>query len=371
MQLSPGPLNPNHNYARISVAPDGSAVVGFGGGGTGAKWVSRRGPAPSAFDAPTPVNVTDLNVEPPEVAIGADDVAYAIVRSGANVFASDLDVYRSAAQGEPFVSTRVAKQAAAGDAFEYGVGTDGRGDAVALYKGALGTDNQKTLEAVPYDSVAPTLSLTAPSPLFAGVPGTFVATAFDYWGPLTTTIAYDDGASGASHAFSTLGAHTATATTTDAAGLTATATATATVTNPPPGTGTGGGTGATGGSTSAGKSDRVAPKLRLKLKDKQRVLGGLKVTLAADEAATAKLSVKVAVRCKRTKRARSFSLRSATVKLAAGTARTVTLKASKTGKRRLRAAQACGGQSSKATVKVSLTDVAGNVARSTKTVGVR
>ncbi len=129
----------------------------------------------------------------------------------------------------------------------------------------------------------------------------------------------------------------------------------------------GGGAGATPGST----KDVLAPKLSLGLKRGQRLLAGLTLTLHSDEAATARLSLKVAVRCHGAKRAKTLSLRSATVKLAAGETRTVALNASKTGKRRLRAAQSCGGPKSTATVKVVITDVAGNVARVSKRVSVR
>ena len=369
--LSPDATNPNTNYVDLAVAPDGSAVVGFGGGGGSApKWITRRGPLPSTFDTPTRVNATDQNVEPPEVAMGADGVAYAIVRSGPNVFASNIDVYRSAGPGLPFAGERVGKEVAAGDGGEFGIGSDGAGNAAALYKGKVDNDTQRSLIVVPYDGVAPTVKLTAPALMLPGIPGDFVATPFDYWGPVTTTIAYDDGGTGASHAFATLGAHTATATVTDAAGLTGTATASTTVTNVPVGPGGGAGT-AGGGATPGSKNDRLAPKLNLGLKGRQRALSGLKLTLVSDEAATAKLSLKVAVRCHGAKRAKTLALSTATVKLLAGTTRTMTLKASKTGKRRLRAARTCEGSKSTATVKVVITDVAGNVARVSKRVSVR
>jgi hypothetical protein len=232
--LSPGAGNPNHNYAFLALAPDGAAVIGFGGGGAGAKYVTRRGPMPSTFDTPQQIDMAFPNAEPPEVAIGADDVAYAVLRSGSNVFSSDIDGWRSPAAGQPFARTRVATAAASGDAFEYGVGSDGAGNAVILYKGSVGSDNQRTLMFAPYDSVPPTVSLAAPASLVTGQAGDFTATGFDYWGPVSTTITYDDGGSGTPHAFATAGTHTSTATATDAAGLTATTTATTTVTLAPP-----------------------------------------------------------------------------------------------------------------------------------------
>ena len=301
--------------------------------------------------------------------MGADGVAYAIVRSGPNVFASNLDVYRSAAAGAPFVGERVAKEAAAGDAFEYGIGSEGAGNAVALYKGKVDTDTQRSLIAVPYDSAPPTVTLTAPALMLPGIPGDFVATPFDYWGPVTTAIAYDDGGTGASHAFATLGTHTATVTATDASGQTATDSATTTVTNAP--VGPRGGAGGGGGATPGSAKDRLAPRLRVGLKSGQNVLSGLKLTLRSDEAATAKLSLKVAVSCSGAARVRSISLVSRTVRLAAGTTKTVTLRASRSGNRRLKAARSCSGQTSKATLKVSISDAAGNVARLTKRVSVR
>jgi hypothetical protein len=224
---------------------------------------------------------------------------------------------------------------------------------------------------VPYDGAGPTVSLTAPASLVLGVPGDFAVKAVDYWGPLTTTIAYDDGGSGASHAFSTLGAHTATATVTDAAGFTATAKASTTVVKAPATGGTGGKGDGGSGPGSGSASDKRAPKLRLGLKSRQRLLNGLKVTLRSDEAATARLALTVSVRCGAgTAKVRSVSLVSRTVKLAAGTEKSLTLKASKKGKRRLKAAQSCGG-TQKATLKVSLTDAAGNVARLSRSVSVR
>jgi len=137
------------------------------------------------------------------------------------------------------------------------------------------------------------------------------------------------------------------------------------------GPGGAGGAGGDGiGATPGSEDDRLAPRLRLGLKGRQRLLSGITLTLRSDEAATAKLSLKVAIRCRGTKRAKTLSLRSATVKLAAGKTQIVRLNASKTGKRRLRAARSCDGPKSTATVKVVITDAAGNVDRLTKSVGV-
>jgi hypothetical protein len=238
-ELSDGPGNPNHNYARLALAPDGSAVAGFGGGGTQDQWVARRGPSPAdpalppvAFEAPQQVDGGFTDPEPPEVAIAPDGVAYAVVRSG-NVFNSDLDAWRSPGPGQLFARTRVADAAAGGDAFEYGIGS-ALGNAAVAYKGKEGNNGQVTLVLVPFDGVAPTVSLTGPGALPAGQPGTFAAAPFDYWGPVTTTIDHDDGAAGTPHAYATAGAHTATAKATDLAGFAATATTTTSVIAAPP-----------------------------------------------------------------------------------------------------------------------------------------
>jgi hypothetical protein len=92
--------------------------------------------------------------------------------------------------------------------------------------------------------------------------------------------------------------------------------------------------------------------------------------VTSDEAATAKLSAKVSVRCPH-RRARRFSLRSATVGLTPATTKRVVLKASKRAKRRLRAALACKGVKARATLKITAVDAAGNSATRTKTVRVR
>ena len=369
--LSPDVTNPNTNYVRLAVAPDGSAVVGFGGGGgTAPKWVTRRGPLPSTFDTPTRVNANDQNVEPPEVAMGADGVAYAIVRSGANVFASNIDVYRSPAPGAKFDAKRVATEAAAGDGLEFGIGSDGAGNAAAIYKGKVGNDTQRSLIAVPYDGTPPTVTLTAPALMLPGIPGDFVATARDYWGPVThghllrrrwhrreprLHDARRPHRHGDGDGRQRPDRHGLRHDDRDE--------------RPP---------GAEGqrwrrrrGATPGSTKDRLAPKLRLGLKSKQNVLGGLKLTLRSDEAATAKLSLKVAVSCSGAARVRSISLVSRTLRLAAGTTKTMTLKASKSGKRRLKAARSCSHQTSKATLTVVVTDAAGNVARLAKSVSVR
>ncbi len=188
--------NPNTNYVRLAVAPDGSAVAGFGGGGdTASKWVTRRGPSPTAFETPVKMNKTYAYVEPPEVAMGADGVAYAAVRSGTSILKSGMDVYRSAGPGDLFTSTRVADDKVQGDGLEWGVGSDGAGNAVALYKSERDTDGQATLIAVPYDSVAPKVTLTAPALMLAPASPATSSRPRSTTGALSPpAISYDDAA---------------------------------------------------------------------------------------------------------------------------------------------------------------------------------
>lgn len=100
------------------------------------------------------------------------------------------------------------------------------------------------------------------------------------------------------------------------------------------------------------------------------MLAGLKVALTAEEETLATVSAKVTVRCPR-KRARAFSLRSSSVKLAKGAQRSVVLKASKATKRRLRGALACKGAKASANVKIAMTDSARNTAQVSRSASVR
>jgi hypothetical protein len=219
------------------MTPDGSAVIGFGGGGSADQWATRRGPSPpdaglppETFAAPARIDGGFASVGVPEVAIAADGVAYAVLTSGSGGD-QDVDGWRSAGAGEPFVRTRLAEDAAGGDGGEFGVGSEG--NAVATYKGG-GANSQRTLMVVPYDDEPPTVSLTGPGTLFTNTAGDFLAAPFDYWGPVTTAISHDDGQVGTPHAFAAPGTYTTTATVTDAAGFTASATTPTSVTDPPP-----------------------------------------------------------------------------------------------------------------------------------------
>ena len=237
--LSTAMGNPSHNYVFLDVSPNGSAAVGFGGGGTADQWVARRGPSPAdplvlpqAFEAAVRVDGGFTDPETPHVAIADDGAAYAVVRSD-SITQSDLDGWRSAGPGQPWLRTRLVDNGATGDGGEYGIGSEG--NAVVLYKGKDDqNDSQRALVAVPFDDEPPTVSLAGPGSLLTGVAGVFTPTAFDYWGPVTTTIAHDDGGAGSPHAYATAGDHVATATATDLAGYSAQAQAVTKVAAPPP-----------------------------------------------------------------------------------------------------------------------------------------
>ena len=232
------PGDQNHNFTDLAMAPDGSAVVGFGGGGTPDQWAAARGPSPAdPAGAPLPFNVPMRidggfpNTEPPQVAMAEDGVAYAVIWSG-NAAEKDIDAWRTANPVHAFTRTRVAEDGGSGDAHEYAIGSEG--NAVVVYKGNVGIDNQKTLMLVPYDDEPPTVSLAGPGSLFTGAAGAFTATPFDYWGPVTTEIAHSDGGTGSPHAFAAPGTYDSTATATDLAGFSSLASTQTTVTTPAP-----------------------------------------------------------------------------------------------------------------------------------------
>jgi hypothetical protein len=181
-------------------------------------WVSSRPPG-GTFDTPgTRISPIDHNAIGPQIAFDGQGNALAVW------YDQDATSTRTAAAVRPAGGSFGPSQPISDTGVEQlspRVAFDGQGNAAAVWRRFDGTVWRA--EAAGYDTVAPVLSnLRFPTGGRAERALPFSATAFDVWGPVTTTWAFGDGTaangSQVAHTYSRPGSFGARVTATDAAG---------------------------------------------------------------------------------------------------------------------------------------------------------